>query len=120
MKKIGAIVASFVLPVVASAQTITDIWSIFGFIKRILDAVLPLIIALAVVYFIWGIFRYVMAGDDDAKAAAKDKIIYGIVGLFVMISVWGLVNILVRTFGISNQGPQGGIVNPLPTIPGAR
>ena len=119
MKKIGIIVASFALPLVASAQ-IRDVWSIFGFIKRILDTVLPLIIALAVVYFVWGIFKYVMAGDDDAKAAAKDKIIYGVVGLFVMISVWGLVNILVNTFGISNQGPQGGIVNPLPNIPNAR
>jgi hypothetical protein len=122
MKKIGVIVASFALPVVAAAQVteIRTIWNIFGFIKNILDTVLPLIIAAAVVYFIYGIATYVMSGSDDAKAAAKDKIIYGVVGLFVMISVWGLVNILVHTFGLDNRPQIQDINNQLPQIPNAR
>jgi hypothetical protein len=120
MKKFGLIALSYALPFVASAQTspITDVWSIFRFIKRLLDTALPLIIAIAVVYFIWAIFMYVVAVNDEKKAAAKDKIIYGIVGLFIMISVWGLVNILVRTFGLSNQAApaQGTITNQLPNF----
>jgi len=118
MKKFGYFaVLSLVFPLSAAAA-INTIWDIFGFIKRILDTALPLIIAIAVVYFVYGIFTYVVAVDDEKKGAAKDKIIYGIVGLFIMISVWGLVNILVRTFGLSNTGP-GTIVSPLPTIPNA-
>jgi hypothetical protein len=116
MKKFGLIAAlSLVLPLSASAA-ITDLDSIFVFIKNLLNTLLPLIIAAAVVYFVYGIAKYVMAGDDDAKAAAKDKIVYGIIGLFVMVSVWGLVNILVNTFGISETGPVGNIDSALPEI----
>jgi len=120
MKKFGYFaVLSLVFPLSAAAA-ITDIWSIFGFIKRLLDTALPLIIAIAVVYFVYGIFMYVVAIDDEKKSAAKDKIIYGIVGLFIMISVWGLVNILVRTFGLTNTSPVNNIPgNQLPTIPNA-
>ncbi len=122
MKKIGVIVASFAFPVIAAAQVtqIRTVWNIFGFIKNILDTILPLIIAAAVVYFIYGIAKYVMSGSDDAKAAAKDKIIYGVVGLFVMVSVWGLVNILVRTFGLDNNPQIQDINNQLPEVPNAR
>src|SRR3989344_7230179 len=117
MKKFSYLaVASLVFPLSAAAA-ITTVWDIFGFIKRILDAALPLIIAIAVVWFIWGIFMYVVAVDDEKKSAAKDKIIYGIVGLFIMISVWGLVNILVRTFGLNTVSPVTSTTSQLPVIP---
>lgn len=119
MKKFGIIAASFALPFVASAQ-ITDVFSIFGFINKILNTALPLIIAGAVVYFIYGIATYVMSGSDDAKDAAKDRIIYGIIGLFVMISVWGLVNILVNTFGLDNTNRAQNVNQQLPTVPNTR
>ncbi len=119
MKKFSYFSAlSLAFPLSAMAA-ITTVWDIFGFIKRILDAALPLIIAIAVVWFIWGIFQYVVAIDDEKKSAAKDKIIYGIVGLFIMISVWGLVNILVRTFGLNTVSPVTSTTSQLPIIPGA-
>ena len=115
MKKFGIIVGSFVLPLSALAA-ITDINSIFTFIKGVLNTVLPLIIALAVVVFVWGIFQYVVAADEEKKKEAQSKIIYGVVGLFVMVSVWGLVNILVNTFGITNSTPET-LQNQLPNLP---
>lgn len=117
MKKIGIIAASFAVPSLAAAATINNIWDIFGFVKSILDTILPLIIAIAVVYFVYGIARYVMAGDEGAKEAAKDKIIYGVIGLFVMISIWGLVNILVNTFGLDNTNRAQNVNQQLPTVP---
>jgi uncharacterized membrane protein len=111
MKKFGIMMASFALPVFASAATITSLDSIFTFISSTLNTLLPLIIAAAVVYFIYGIAMYVISGSDDAKEAAKNKIIYGVIGLFVMISVWGLVNILVNTFGLDNTAEA------LPALP---
>lgn len=110
-------VLSAALPLSAAAASITNLQSIVDFIKNLLNTLLPLIIAAAVVYFVYGVAMYVMSGDDDAKAAAKSKIIYGIVGLFVMISVWGLVNILVNTFGLQNGAPVNG-TNPLQNVPG--
>jgi len=116
MKKIGIVVASLTLPLGAGAASISNIWDIFGFIKSILDTALPLIIAAAVVYFIYGIAKYVMSGDEDAKSLAKYKIIYGIIGLFVMVSVWGLVNILVNTFNLNNSNTGNNISNQLPNV----
>lgn len=118
MKKFGyALVLSAALPLSAAAASINNLQGIVDFIKNLLNTLLPLIIAAAVVYFVYGIARYVMAGDDDAKAAAKNKIIYGIVGLFIMISVWGLVNILVNTFGLQNTAPANA-GNPIDQVPG--
>lgn len=118
MKKFGyAAVLSAALPLSAAAASITDLNSIVIFIKNLLNTILPLIIAVAVVYFVYGVFKYVMSGDDAAKEVARDKIVYGIVGLFIMISVWGLVNILVNTFGLQNTAPTNA-TNPLQNVPG--
>ena len=115
MKKFGIIIASFALPLMAGAQATTPSLTYFetllSQIGNILNMALPLIIAAAVVYFVYGIARYVMSGDDDAKAAAKGKIIYGIIGLFVMISVWGLVRLLANITGVNN-----GANNTAPTV----
>lgn len=117
MKKISLAVASFVLPLIASADGVSTSYidSIMTAVRNIINAALPIIIAGAVVWFVYGIARYVMAGDDGAKEAAKDKIIYGIIGLVVMVSVWGLVNIVVRTLGLdSNTSIPSSVNNLLP------
>ena len=68
--------------------------------------IIPLLMSLAVLVFIWGIIQYVIAQDDEGKRkSAKDTILYGIIGLFVMISIWGLVKILGNTFGVENTIP---------------
>lgn len=103
-------------PALVFGAQITDLNSIFGFIKSVLDAVLPLIIAAAVVYFVWGMFQLFTAADEEKKDKAKSTIIYGVIAIFVMISVWGLVNILVNTFNLRNDTTN--VRNPINTIPG--
>ncbi|MBI2097654.1 MAG: hypothetical protein HYT46_01840 [Candidatus Vogelbacteria bacterium] len=74
---------------------------------------IPIIMALAIVYFMVGVFRYLLAaGDDEAKAKGRSMIIYGLIGIFVMVAVWGLVWVLLNTFvGAGVQAP------PLPQLP---
>jgi fumarate reductase subunit D len=88
--------------------TLNDLPSIFKYILNLINSyIIPIIIGLAVVAFLWGMFKLINAGDDEGKRKeAKDIIIYGIVGLFVMVSVWGLVNILVGTFGFNFMLPS--------------
>lgn len=74
-------------------------------INQLLIVVVPIVIALGVVYFVYGIISYVIAGDEEAKKKGRDRIIFGIIGLAVIVSVWGLVRILTNTFGI-DQGAQ--------------
>ena len=60
----------------------------------------PFLIAIAVIYFIWTIIKFVIAGGEDEKAQAKSQIGWGILGLFIIVSVWGLVQFLRTSTGI--------------------
>lgn len=65
-----------------------------------------LLFALALAYFLYGVFSYVSTGADEKKRTeARSTIIYGIIILFVMSSVWGLVRFVQTATGI--QGDQG-------------
>ena len=92
MKKILYLVPLFVFPAVASAQA--TLGGILTTIKGLLDALIPIIITLAVIYFFYGVAKYVMsAGDEDAQKQGRNIMIYGIIGLFVVVSIWGLVGV---------------------------
>lgn len=126
MKKKLILLSGFVLasaPVMALAQTggaptvcnpagTRTIQDLLCRISGILNAVLPVLIALGVVYFVWGVITYVVASDEEAKSAGRNRIIFGIIGLAVIIGLWGLVYILTNTFGLTNTSTIT-----LPTVP---
>ena len=72
-------------------------------VQEILGSVVPVLVALGIVYFVYGVVMYVIASDEEAKKGGKDRIIFGIIGLAVIISVWGLVHLVTTTF-ISSDG----------------
>lgn len=111
MKKIFSIISLFSLPALAFAQgSVTDANSLFDLVNSILNSILPIIIAIAVIYFVYNAFMYMIAADEDRKGEAKSKMIYGLIALFVMVSVWGLVGVLSGTFGFTQTNP--------PSLPG--
>jgi NADH:ubiquinone oxidoreductase subunit 2 (subunit N) len=76
------------------------------FINLLLDFV-PYIVVIAVGAFIMGLIRYVAHGDNEEKRSEGTKMmIYGILGLFFMVSVWGILNIFVSSFGLPFGVPQ--------------
>lgn len=84
-------------------------------VGQILDMVLPIIIAIAVITFLWGVVGYMTAGaDEEKRGQSRNLMIYGVIGLFVMVSIWGLVAVFGRTFGIGQGG--GAIAPKLPGI----
>jgi hypothetical protein len=59
---------------------------------------IPLLVGLALLIFLLGLARFLFHfGNEEARRAGKDMMLYGTVGLFVMVAVWGLVNILTVT-----------------------
>ena len=58
-----------------------------------------MLVSLAVVSFVYGIIQYFLYPDNEEKRkAGKQFMFWGIVTLFVMVSIWGLVGILSNTF----------------------
>ena len=60
--------------------------------------------ALALVWFLWGLAMYILSGPGEKADEGRSRMIYGIIALFVMISVWGLVRVLSNTFGTAAGG----------------
>jgi hypothetical protein len=117
IKKIIIGSSAFLVPVVVFAQlTIGEknLTGVLKFINNILNTATGLIVALAVVYVLWGIFEYVKAGDDDKRTEGRNKMVYGIIGIAVMVSLWGLVKVITNTFGLDNSATLN--APPIPPI----
>jgi predicted membrane protein len=108
MKKVLAGVVVGLVPLLALAQG--TIISVIGKVKGILDAVVPVIIGLAVIYFLWNVAKYVLSADG--KEEARTGMIWGIIGIVVMVSVWGLVALVQNSFDIRGTSAQN-----VPTLP---
>lgn len=110
MKKNITILAtgmSFMLPLISLAETVsTDADSLIQKVAGWIDILTPIVVALALLYFFYGLAMFILkSGDEDKRKEAKSIMIYGIIALFVMVSVWGLVSILGNTiFGTSTTG----------------
>lgn len=116
MKKIATLAAAWALPILAFAQ-VRSVQDAAGQITVIINSVLvPMVFAIAFIVFIWGVFTYFIAGghDSEKQEQGRNLILYGILGFFVMVAVWGLVNVLVGTFNLSSTPPQ------LPQAPAPR
>ncbi|MHB1163172.1 MAG: hypothetical protein ACYCZZ_01425 [Minisyncoccota bacterium] len=103
--------AAFALPLIslAAVNNISDVGSFI--INTINNVFVPVLFAVAFIVFIWGAFNAFILGanSDDVKEKGKNLMLWGLIGFFVMVSVWGLVNILTGTvtFG-NNSGVTGG------------
>ncbi|HEU5114708.1 MAG TPA: hypothetical protein VFT82_03005 [Candidatus Paceibacterota bacterium] len=69
--------------------------------KVVIDPVVQLIFAAAVFYFLWGVFNYIRKADDpEERLNGRNHVIYSTIGLFVMISVWGIILLIKNTLGV--------------------
>lgn len=96
--KIGILAASF-CPVLALAagKTLKDL--ITSLIGSIINPLLAVVFALALVIFLWGVLKFIQSADDSKKRdEAKNNILWGLIALVVMVSVYSLVNVLLATF----------------------
>lgn len=61
----------------------------------ILTPVIVLLFALAAVYFLFGLMKFIMnQGSDTEQAEGKQHMLWGTIGLAVMVSVWGILNLV--------------------------
>lgn len=86
------LLSTLLLPAVSFAA-LTGLKSLLGDFSIILGQVWTLVIALAFVYFFWGLGQFILhAGDQKARDEGKQKMIWGIIALFVIVSIGGILN----------------------------
>ena len=117
MKKIIVAVVLGLSPIIAMAQgvptpgspSLTNINTLVTSIGGIVKLLIPMMFAIAILVFFYGVVKYILAaGEEDSKATGRRIMIGGIIALFVIASVWGLVAFLGSATGIG----QGGSITP--------
>lgn len=92
-------IASFAL---AAGPTIEGF---IGKVQDIMNLIIPLLMTIALAVFFWGIIRYIAsAGNEEERKKAKGYIVYGLIGIFVLIAWWGIIQIILNTFFGGSSG----------------
>lgn len=103
--------AAFAAPLVSMAA-ITNVSDVGSFIINTINNVfVPVLFAIAFIVFLYGAFEtfIIGAGSDSVKEKGRNLMLWSLIGFFVMVSIWGLVNILTGTVSFSNtSGVTGG------------
>lgn len=107
--------SAFLMPF--SAFAVDTIQRIFCTLGQLVATATPIVAGLSLLAFFWGLAMYLfslsagegssshstygMPSTPQGKRAGRTIMLYGVIVLFVMVSVWGLVKILQATFGIT-------------------
>jgi len=103
IKKPALIFAATVslLPCIASAQGARDLIQGVG---RFVYVLIPLSFTVTILFFFWGLARFILKADNEAERdAGKEVMKWGIVALFIILSIWGIVAVLQGELGITGQ-----------------
>ncbi|MEX0924831.1 MAG: hypothetical protein WDZ82_02725 [Candidatus Paceibacterota bacterium] len=67
----------------------------------ILNPLILLMFTVATVLFAWGVITFITSEEGgEARQQGKTNLVYGLLGLFIMIAVYGIIRIIGATFGI--------------------
>tara|TARA_B100000745_G_scaffold107052_1_gene68511 strand:- start:2221 stop:2571 length:351 start_codon:yes stop_codon:yes gene_type:complete len=109
MNKIVFAASLFVLPVIASAQNFGEVDTFFGKVTGFInDTLIPLVFALALLVFVYGMFNFFILGgaSDDSREKGRQLIMWSIIAFVLMVSIWGVVNMLAGGLFPDNTPPK--------------
>ena len=74
-------------------------------IGRLIRILIPIVAGLALLYFFWGLAKFILHSDsDEARAEGKKVMMWGIVALFVLVSIWGIIQYMRSEVGVDYMG----------------
>ncbi len=72
--------------------------------SQIVNPLITFLFALAIAFFLYGVFEFMMNGDNEEKRTeGKSHMVWGVIGIAIMLGVWGILNFLLSTLGISKS-----------------
>ena len=105
MKKVIFVLMSF-LPTLAlaAAPTFSGVGDLATNLTAVINKIIPFIFAITVIFFFWGLFQFLRgSGDPKMREEGRSHMIYGILAIFVMLSIYGLIGWLQGTFNITGS-----------------
>lgn len=101
-----AVTASVLVPAISYAASLT-LKGLASIAAEYLNIALRLLMGFAVLMFVWYVIQYFIRGGESQKSRteAGQYILWSIIGFFVILSFWGLVNILTSTFDLNSSAP---------------
>ena len=113
MRKILISIMAFSAPFALAAGPTIE--GLIGKIRDIMNLINPLLMVIVFAVFLYGIIKFITsAGDENKRKEAKNYIIYGLIGMFVLIAWWGIIQIVLNTFFGGSSGSPGG--SPIPKM----
>jgi phosphotransferase system glucose/maltose/N-acetylglucosamine-specific IIC component len=68
---------------------------------HVINPIIRLLFAVAGLVFFWGLFNYVRFSDsDEERKKGSSHMMYGIIGLFIMVAVYGIMYFLINSLGL--------------------
>ena len=112
MKRFAAYAFStsiLVLPGVVLAQSNTPrtFKDLVGMLVELLNSGTAVLVTLAVVVFLFGAAQNMLKARTEGGAALRNFLLWGVIILFVMVSIWGILRLLQATL-FSSNGASGG------------
>jgi hypothetical protein len=87
------------------AAAITSVTDLLGKIATLLlNPLIVLGFVVATIFLFYGIVELIWKSDGSDLEKSKENVKWGIVGIFVMFSVYGILRLVLNTFGIPCSG----------------
>jgi SNF family Na+-dependent transporter len=90
----------------AFAQAPTDVFELLSLIMRWISSIFPVLIGCIVVVIFWNLSQFVLHADDERERSKyKQFMIWSVVGMFLILSFWGIVYAITNSFFGSTENP---------------
>jgi len=98
------VVAGLTAPLAVFAA-VTTLQTILRTVLDLVQQASPIVAALALLAFFWGLAMYLFnfTGKDEDKKKARDLMVYGVLGIFMVVSILGIVVMLQNTFNLDGK-----------------
>lgn len=100
MKKYALILPLLAFPALAFAAPFTGLSGFITAAGDLIRQATTVVAGLALLVFFWGLVKFIRSVSETGKTEGRTFMIWGIVALFVMMSVWGIIGFMQRELGL--------------------